>query len=282
MAHMKRFSHKTSMRVGYRQPLRPGQSAVTHSGFIFNKTPAGTVRNRVLRANQFILMYIQEGMGTYDDQLIGARRLNAGDVVIHMPGVRHTYGPDPLWSEAYLGLEGELFARLEAEGLISRASPVLSPGLVPALLSSFNSLVDDFIKEQRVANAIHTARVHLLLAQIADLHHAAEAARRGDNFLRRACALLEENLEREIDMDGVAEQFNFGYERFRKLFAEQTGVSPARYRILRRIDRAKSLLTEGRVPLKAVAEQLGYCDVYFFARQFKQLTGRTPGQFRET
>ena len=276
---LKPSHRKPLVRVGYRAPLDPLQSAVTTAGFMYDKQKANAVRNRTLSPRHYIVMFVLEGEGVYVDAS-GERRVRAGDLFISFPGLSHSYWPDPAWTEAYIAFQGGLFAQLEIEGLINRNTPVLSPGLAPALVSSFNSLVEDFIKEQPLGNPIHTARAHMLLAQVVDLHNAAKTARRGSDFLRRACAMLEERLETELDMQAVARHFNFGYERFRKLFAAETGVSPAKYRILRRVDRAKTLLTEGRIPLKAIAEQLGYCDVYFFARQFKQVTGKTPGEFR--
>jgi two-component system response regulator YesN len=120
----------------------------------------------------------------------------------------------------------------------------------------------------------------MLLAEISDLDQRARTAGDGKNFARAATALLEERLESELDLDAVARNFHLSYERFRKRFAEEVGVSPARYRMLRRIDKAKALLADGQLPVKAVAERLGYCDMYFFCRQFKQVTHQTPAGFR--
>ena len=50
---------------------------------------------------------------------------------------------------------------------------------------------------------------------------------------------------------------------------------------------AREFLTaavEGGVPLKSVGvvgERLGYCDLQFFSKQFKQVTGTSPAQFRQ-
>lgn len=277
---MKKVIHATSVRVGHREPLDPRQSALVAAGYIFNKGPDGAIRGRVCEPNQYFVMYVLDGKGTYEDPLHGKRQVSAGDAIVTFPGLPHSYQPQPLWDEAYLSLRGSIFTQLEEEGILRRDTPVISPGLAPALTSSFKSLVDDFVKVHPLANPVQTARVHMLLAQMVDSHRAAQAARTGGDFMRRACALLEAELEREIDFDEIAGRFGFGYERFRKLFAEESGVSPAHYRILRRIDRAKTMLMEGHIPLKSIAEQLGYCDVYFFARQFKQVTGDTPSRFR--
>lgn len=47
-----------------------------------------------------------------------------------------------------------------------------------------------------------------------------------------------------------------------------------------RIERARHLMRESPLSLKQIAATLGYTDVYFFHRQFKAVTGLTPGQWR--
>jgi AraC-like DNA-binding protein len=260
-----------------RDPPDLRQSGLVSAGFIRNKTVRGRIRNRSNAPAHYIMMYILKGCGNYEDPQNGSRRIEAGDAIITFPEFPHSYYPDPTWDEAYVYFRGGLFTQLEAEGMLRRDRPVISPGLAPAVVSSITSLVDDFLSARRLTASVLTARVHMLLAQLT----ASDQPQSTPEFLHRACALLEANLEQDIDERLIASRFGFGYERFRKLFAAEAGVSPARYRILRRVDRAKSLLIEGGVPIKTIAEQLGYCDVYFFARQFKQVTGKTPSEFRQ-
>ena len=52
-------------------------------------------------------------------------------------------------------------------------------------------------------------------------------------------------------------------------------------RLVRRIEQAKARLSAGAT-LAEVAEALGYCDQFFFARQFKTVTGQSPGARRKT
>ena len=49
-----------------------------------------------------------------------------------------------------------------------------------------------------------------------------------------------------------------------------------------RIDTAKNRLTDTDLPVQTVAAELGYRNVTHFCRQFKQLTGLPPTEFRTT
>ena len=49
-----------------------------------------------------------------------------------------------------------------------------------------------------------------------------------------------------------------------------------------KMDHAKSLLLmDEYIPLATIAERLGYSSQYHFIRQFKQITGMTPGAYRK-
>ncbi|MOA66840.1 HTH-type transcriptional regulator GadW [compost metagenome] len=46
------------------------------------------------------------------------------------------------------------------------------------------------------------------------------------------------------------------------------------------MEKAKNLLAATQLPLKAIAEEVGYYNVSSFIRRFKQLSGQTPGEYR--
>ncbi len=70
--------------------------------------------------------------------------------------------------------------------------------------------------------------------------------------------------------------------RFHTVYKSLFGTSPMQDLIHAKIDYAKSLLLANeRMTLPAVAEKLGYNDQYHFIRQFKSVTGHSPGAFRK-
>lgn len=69
----------------------------------------------------------------------------------------------------------------------------------------------------------------------------------------------------------------------RKLFKEETGVTPADYITTRRMDMAAEMLRQyrTRIPVKDIAVQCGYKDPYYFSRQFKNYFGVSPQKYIE-
>lgn len=58
-------------------------------------------------------------------------------------------------------------------------------------------------------------------------------------------------------------------------------MTPIEYCRAVRIARARELLEAGSMPLKRIAESLGYTDVSSFARAFRRVHGVPPGVHRK-
>jgi AraC-like DNA-binding protein len=106
------------------------------------------------------------------------------------------------------------------------------------------------------------------------------AAALDEQWLARARALLNQRIGEGLYIDGVARSMGLSPETFRKRFARLAGIPPWRYRITRVIEQACRLVHESRFTNKEIAAQLGFTDEFHFSRRFKQITGRSPTDFR--
>ncbi|MFC4778055.1 helix-turn-helix transcriptional regulator [Paenibacillus sp. GCM10023252] len=74
------------------------------------------------------------------------------------------------------------------------------------------------------------------------------------------------------DLSGMSEP------GFRRLFTEYTGLSPIEYRNRIRLQEAKKLLRSGEYRVDEAAEAVGFTNLSFFCRSYKQLLGHSPGK----
>jgi AraC-like DNA-binding protein len=71
-----------------------------------------------------------------------------------------------------------------------------------------------------------------------------------------------------------------GISTLRRKYRQAAG-QPLHHAMLdRRMAAARELLMNTDLPLKEIAQALGYKDVFFFCRQFRRLIGMTPGAYR--
>lgn len=66
----------------------------------------------------------------------------------------------------------------------------------------------------------------------------------------------------------------------RRIFRQDTGMSPTEYQQSIRINEAKFLLEQGRMSVQEVARSVGIEDQYYFSRLFKARTGIAPSLWR--
>ena len=96
-----------------------------------------------------------------------------------------------------------------------------------------------------------------------------------------AAQYLDEVTGQIIPVAELAGKFHLSRNQFTRIFTSYWGITPSEYQIRSRMNQAKYLLGSTDLSIRAIAAELGYADHYFFARQFKQKTGVTPGKFRD-
>ncbi|MBR6720245.1 MAG: helix-turn-helix transcriptional regulator [Clostridia bacterium] len=86
--------------------------------------------------------------------------------------------------------------------------------------------------------------------------------------------------KRDWSIDEMAELVHLSASRFFTLYKNIFGVSPKEDLLKSRIQHAEMLLSQG-YSVKEVATLSGFSNQYNFIRQFKKLTGQTPGKYKK-
>jgi len=260
--------------------LRSPLGQVTLAGFIRNGQ--GIPRRPLRILGSYAVVYVVDGGGRYEDATGLELAVAKGDLLVIFPDLGHTYGPAGglPWTELYLVFDGPVFDLWRAAGLLDPRKPLLHLEPVEHWAVRWESVLGAPRQPGFAPSLLEVCRLQEVLGE-ALLGSARGGVRDEETaWLGRACALLESDLDRDLDLHDLARQLHMSYDGFRKRFRRQTGVPPARYRGARIIDRACELIDQGRLTDRQIAEQLGFCDEFYFSRRFKQVTGRSPRQFR--
>ena len=99
------------------------------------------------------------------------------------------------------------------------------------------------------------------------------------HVLRAVEGFVMDNLDGDLGLSDLAAVAHLSEYHFARLFKATTGQTPHQFVIARRVERAKALITEGRLTLAEVAVVCGFTDQSGLTKHFKRIVGVTPKRF---
>lgn len=262
------------------QPITVGETTIVAAGQVRNVSRIDPETMRVM--GSYGLIYMVEVDGFYVDELGTCCDLSSGDVVWIHPGVAHAYGPKEgrNWTQVYIILEGLQWQHWSDEGVWDRHRPVTHAEPVDYWRRRLHEpFPEDGIAHRASAMRALGGTLQTLLDLLAAGAESAESG--SDSWLLESQRLLGGRMsERTMTPQAVAREVGLSYENFRKKFTAQVGESPGHYQKRRRVEHACAAIYQGTHSFKALADDLGFCDVFHFSKTFRQVVGETPSQFR--
>ena len=93
---------------------------------------------------------------------------------------------------------------------------------------------------------------------------------------------IRNHLAEDLSLDALATRANLSPVYFHKLFRAHTHTTPAQYVLTTRIAAAKTMLKTGELSIGEIASRCGFSSQSYFNYKFKEVTGETPLQYRNT
>ncbi len=140
-------------------------------------------------------------------------------------------------------------------------------------------LVRTFAAEEEARLILKQLVIHLLRY---DLEEPVErkASNQLTESIREVANYIQQHPGTAHRVDDLAKRAGLSSRYFSIKFKELIGMSVQTYMIRTRIERAQHLLMHAGMNVTEVADALGYRDIFFFSRQFKQYTGKSPSEIR--
>lgn len=226
--------------------------------------------------------------GTRECELQGVKSFaSSGQIVVVNPGEIHACraADDQPYSYLMLCLEIKGITRLYRQCTGNDAG-------LPYFKNNIIDEQESFLDIVRLGNLLNGSSSKLerevLLTQLfcgLILRYAAEKSQnkhsgQEDTMVLTVREYVEAHCTEEISLEFLARLVNFSPYYLHRLFTAQTGIPIHAYQMLKRINKAKNLLVEGKSFARAAAET-GFVDQSHFSRRFKEFIGLTPGQWRE-
>jgi AraC-like DNA-binding protein len=221
------------------------------------------------------------------DQL---QRVEDGVLVVIPPAVPHAFTP-PGGHVAYHALTFALMAGdqcldMNIDSLLAHytGSPVSLAALTRpdattfALLRRRMELLVNALQSQPIDWLQHQQHMIALFALLGNVGTTSAPA---PGLVDQAQALLDARFaDPSLSLQSLAHELHTTPENLCRQFRQKTGGSPIQYRNRLRTQAACALLRNTNLPCKAIADRLGYSDLYTFSKAYRRTVGHSPVQER--
>lgn len=211
-------------------------------------------------------------------------RLEPEDILLISPRELHrpNVAPEAAYERIVLWIDAAFLEGLSAEGLRPADCFETDRNLIPGAHTQAAALI-----RQLAAEAASDRVGHELCARGLCLQFLAELLRLSEDraqperereeppLVAEVLGYLGEHYREELTLDAVAKRFFVSKYYLSHLFSRSVGTSMYRYILLKRLQRAKQLLSEG-VQAGDACRDCGFQDYANFYRSFASVYGQTP------
>lgn len=155
----------------------------------------------------------------------------------------------------------------------SPENPLTAEKLMTSLISG--------MQEELISEAEQSVSVYSLLCTLVPGTRKEAGYLRNGVFLQAREYILA-HLSESVTVKSMADAANLSESQFSRIFRSKVGFAPHEYVMILRLNKAKELLTSTDLPLRDIAEQVGYSSDISFITAFRGKTGMSPTEFRNS
>lgn len=92
---------------------------------------------------------------------------------------------------------------------------------------------------------------------------------------------INTNIEKKLEVEQLLQTTQWTKRHLTRIFMQYLQISPYQYILIRKIEKAKSLLKETNIPINEIAFDLGFQSYSSFTNTFKKINNETPDNYRK-
>ena len=230
-------------------------------------------------------IYVTEGDTDYE--------VNAGELLILKNGVQHFGKKKIKKGTKWIFVHFRISADCNASPFYPDASPLGAydataesiltlPKFLDSVSARFEKELKTFIEYAQSDDAYKkwfiNQRLFLLLSSLAV---STQGFSNNLTLSDRICRYLSDNIGVPFSSENIEKRFYLSYKYMSHLFKKEKGVTMQQYHNSVRMDEACRLLCSTLMSIGEIADKLGFSDVLYFSRCFRNYTGKSPSAYRK-
>lgn len=159
----------------------------------------------------------------------------------------------------------------------------LTPAQIRTFINIYNRHEDLELKNGR--DILEKAMILEMFAHIYDMFYDGQEISPTDSrsmeVVTKLIGYIDTHIAEDLSLENLAEYVSFSTFHLSRMFKRYTGTTLNKYIITKRIDKAK-LLLRGPMSITYVSKEVGFNNYNHFYRTFKNVTGVSPADFKES
>jgi len=223
----------------------------------------------------YLIHYVKSGKGTFE-QGGKIHHIKSGQIFLIRPFEITFYQADieNPWTYYWIGFNGE-----QCETLLKKTglnnSCVLTTFECGEIFENMVSAINDENKEVYLLGKIYEL-LHTIAKDVPIKKPLSS------DYVKRAIDYLDANYSTEVSISKLAGALNIDRRYLSRIFSHKVGVSPQKYLVNIRMEKAANLLAERGLNVGEAARSVGYSDQYNFSKLFKKTLGVSPSLYKSS
>lgn len=206
--------------------------------------------------------------------------LSPDTCIILSPGTPHSFHPDKCelvhnWMH-FIPTDADSFSHIKID--VNTFFTIPNSDFITSLVKMCEL---ELINRDELYEELVSAYVASMLIKLKRYITYSIASSHLDTF-RRLRLDMYRNPDKYISISDMSAAASLSRSRFSVLYKDFFNVSPKNDIINARISKASYLLSVGTLTLTEISDICGYQSIYHFIRQFRDITGSTPGKYKKS
>lgn len=100
--------------------------------------------------------------------------------------------------------------------------------------------------------------------------------------VQSCCNYIEFHISEPLTLASIAKDTGYAELYLAQKFKKEIGIPVTKYIQKQRVEKAKRLLKDTPKSIVEISEELGFCNSSYFSKIFREVTGSTPAQWKES
>ncbi len=208
----------------------------------------------------WLLHYVVSGFGRFEKEG-KVFELTPGQIFVIPPGVTTYYEADAKhpWTYIWIGFTA------------TDELPIKIPTVITA------PELGEIFEDMKRCSEFESGKEEFLLSKIWEMFSILQKnAQTADEWINNAINYIHQNYHNPITVSDIVDVIGFDRCYFSSIFKKKTGLSPSRYLMKLRMEKAATLMLKSGVKPSVAANSVGYDDIFTFSKVFKKHFGVSP------